>query len=206
VSTEPDTGVLGTAALPFHSDGAFSPVPLRAISLHAVDVVDGASATRFASGARTLQRLPDEVRRQIVGRESLHVLPLHVDRRNRASDVPDDFPRAQHPIVLSDPDSGREGVFLCEEMLDGIVGMPVEESDALIDAILAVHHVEDNVIEHPWHGDDIVIWNNLLVQHGRSEMSSVGRRTLQRVSVGTHGPMDFAYDLDLTNYPTATGR
>lgn len=203
VSTEAN---LGTTALPFHSDGAFNPVPLRAISLYAVDVIEGASSTRFASGARTLQLLPAALREALSAHESLHVLPLHVDRRNRATDVPDSFPRAHHPVIVSDPDSGREAVFLCDEMLDGIVGIPVEESDDLIEAVFAIHHADDNVVEHRWSVGDIVIWNNLLVQHGRGDMASVGRRRLQRASVGTHGPMDFAGDLDLTPYPTATGQ
>jgi taurine dioxygenase len=204
VSTDRESGYLGATALPFHSDGAFSPFPLEAISLHAVDVVDGASSTRFASGVRTLERMPDTLRTALADRETVHVLPLHVDRRNRASDVPPAFPRAQHPAIVTDPQTGKEAVFMCEEMLDGIVGLTQQESDALVDAVFALHHAEDNVVEQRWHRGDLVIWNNLLVQHARGDLGNAGRRTLQR-AVGPHGPMDFAGELDVMSFPSATG-
>ena len=46
-----DTAIgLAGVELCFHSDYAYSPEPLQAISLHAVDVVDGETSTRFAGG------------------------------------------------------------------------------------------------------------------------------------------------------------
>ena len=43
---------LGGAELCFHSDYCYSPEPLHGISLLAIDVVDGETSTRFASGRR----------------------------------------------------------------------------------------------------------------------------------------------------------
>lgn len=42
---------IGLAGVPvcFHADYGYSPEPLQAISLHAIDVVDGETSTRFAS-------------------------------------------------------------------------------------------------------------------------------------------------------------
>src|SRR5208282_3418197 len=54
-------GQVGTAALPFHSDSAFLPEPIGAISLHALDVVDDETTTRFSSGKHVYQRLPQDL-------------------------------------------------------------------------------------------------------------------------------------------------
>src|SRR5690242_19909173 len=43
-------GNFGPVAYAFHSDLSFSDDPFKLVSLHAVDVVDGESRTRFASG------------------------------------------------------------------------------------------------------------------------------------------------------------
>ena len=43
--------VLGNGELAFHSDLSFSPKPFDAISLHAVEVEDGRSSTRFGAAS-----------------------------------------------------------------------------------------------------------------------------------------------------------
>ena len=53
-----DTAIgLAGVELCFHSDYAYSPEPLQAISLHAVDVVDGETSTRFAGGRHAYESL-----------------------------------------------------------------------------------------------------------------------------------------------------
>src|SRR5436309_552292 len=46
ISTEQAKGVLGKLELPFHSDLSFVARPRLALSLHAVDVVDGKTSTK----------------------------------------------------------------------------------------------------------------------------------------------------------------
>jgi taurine dioxygenase len=43
------------------------------------------------------------------------------------------------------------------------------------------------VYEHTWCNGDIVIWDNIALQHARGSLKSAGRRVLQRVIVGTEG-------------------
>src|SRR3546814_1575238 len=49
VSTEADKGGLGRGELSFHSDCAFLPHPRIVLSLHAIDVVDAESSTKWIS-------------------------------------------------------------------------------------------------------------------------------------------------------------
>ena len=57
ISTDPAVGSLGTGELAYHSDYSFTPHPLQVLSLHAIDVRDGASSTRYVSAMRAFERL-----------------------------------------------------------------------------------------------------------------------------------------------------
>ena len=44
-------------------------------------------------------------------------------------------------------------------------------------------YAPDNVYEHTWQVGDLLVWDNLALQHARDAVN--GRRTLRRVPVGT---------------------
>src|SRR5262249_12073694 len=69
VANDPARGDLGHDRISFHSDLAFSPSPWEKISLFAVDVDEGRTSTRFASGAGAYARLRTETRRRLNDRE-----------------------------------------------------------------------------------------------------------------------------------------
>jgi taurine dioxygenase len=43
------------------------------------------------------------------------------------------------------------------------------------------------VLEHRWRKGDLIIWDNIALQHARGNLEGVGRRVLQRVIVGSEG-------------------
>jgi taurine dioxygenase len=44
-----------------------------------------------------------------------------------------------------------------------------------------------NVYEHRWRNGDIIIWDNIALQHMRGNIENCGKRLMQRVIVGTEG-------------------
>jgi taurine dioxygenase len=68
-----------------------------------------------------------------------------------------------------------------------ISGMAADESRALL------HRVYDHVYRpeaqyvHVWNAGDLVIWDNIALQHARGNTGQAGKRVLQRVIVGTEG-------------------
>ncbi len=60
--------------------------------------------------------------------------------------------------------------------------MSRSESDALLEEIYAALYDPANVYEHQWQPSDLVIWDNLSVQHARPEPNDVPR-TLRRFHV-----------------------
>src|SRR6185295_16618301 len=63
----PEDGILNTAPLDFHADLCATPLPFDAISLHALEVDEGATSTKFASGLRAYRRLPAALKARIAG-------------------------------------------------------------------------------------------------------------------------------------------
>jgi taurine dioxygenase len=176
---------LHTSALAFHTDLAFCREPLHGISLHALEV--GETSTRFADARGAYGRLDPRLRERIAECEALNVFSVKLDARNRDADVDPSLPRAIHPVVWHHAVTGEPFVYVCENQTDSIVGLPPDESEEVIAALFAALYDPDQILEHHWRPGDIVIWDNLAVQHGRRDIAQHGPRVLQRVALGTRG-------------------
>jgi taurine dioxygenase len=67
-------------------------------------------------------------------------------------------------------------------MTDNIPELPADESEALLEDLFA--HLYDQAItwEHEWHQGDLVMWDNLAMQHARPVVDEDGPvRTLRKV-------------------------
>jgi taurine dioxygenase len=67
-----------------------------------------------------------------------------------------------------------------------ITRMQADESDALLEELFTYLYAPDNIYEHHWHEGDLVIWDNLAVQHARSATGAAAR-TLRRVTIAHYG-------------------
>jgi taurine dioxygenase len=186
VSNVHEDGVLGDRELLFHNDVPFVPAPFLGGCLYALEVDEGVSATRFASAMRGFEALPEELQRRIEPMRALHVRARAFTRRTRLSDCEPQDNCAVHALVGHQEDTGRRYVFACMDMTAQVIGMPEPESDALLEQLFAHLYAPGNIYEHRWRKGDMIVWDNLAVQHARSEIES-GTRTLQRVTMAKFG-------------------
>jgi taurine dioxygenase len=184
VSNDAAKGGLGSSELAFHSDLAFSPHPYLGLSLYAIEVIDGATCTRFADATRALTRLPVEVRKQLAGRDAVHCIGLDPSHRNRLVSLPAGAPNSRHPVILQHPLSGKSILYVSMHQTDSIVGLPSEAGEMLIQECFRVLYSTDNIYEHAWCSGDVIIWDNLALQHARPDVSHCGPRTLHRFALG----------------------
>lgn len=186
ISTDDAVGILGNGEIAFHSDLAFTPHPFPTISLHAVDVTDGATSTTFASGTLAFQALPEAMKARLRGLQALHCMAKDNENRTHDLDVPPEFPRSVHPLVMPHPESGEPILFAFFQQTDRILGLPEETSEALLNALFVALYAPGNMYEHRWNKGDFVIWDNIALQHARLEKVTT-TRTLQRVTGGRLG-------------------
>jgi taurine dioxygenase len=71
-----------------------------------------------------------------------------------------------------------------------ILGLARGDGDALLDTLFARLYDPANVYEHHWQTGDLVVWDNLVVQHGRRHVRETSPRTLRRVVFGEKTPWE----------------
>jgi len=187
-------GFVPEGDLYFHSDFAFTAEPCLGISLYALDVPAGCP-TLFANAARAAARLPDELRRAVEGRSALHLFDLAEQRgdvRYRTGMLPEGplAPRWVHPVLLRHPLTGDEILYVSQMQTDRIVDMDPGESEDLLTRLRAVLYEEGNVYRHEWAVGDVVVWDNVALQHARPVPPSRVPRTLHRVAISDHSVFD----------------
>ena len=188
-NVRPD-GILADFELRFHHDISYTPVPYLGGALHAIEVDEGVSATRFASGYGAYERLPKQLRRRVDKLNAIHLRGRAKGRRTRLTDSLPGDTAAVHPVVWPHQVTGRPYLFVDEDMTGAIIGMPEEDSDALLEELYLYLYADHNVYEHPWSTGDIVIWDNRAVAHARRAVTMPGTRTLQRVNIATLSAFD----------------
>lgn len=191
-----DTAIgLAGVELCFHSDYAYSPEPLQAISLHAVDVVDGETSTRFAGGRHAYESLTPDVQVRVAKLSALQVFGVRLDARNRLAELDPVLPSTAHALAPPHEASGSRSLFAPEMTTDSIVGLDPDAGEELLAQVFAALYGPSQVLEHRWNMGDFVIWNNTRVVHARGDSSMVERRVLQRVTLGTKGYLDLYPEL-----------
>lgn len=175
--------------LAWHADAAYTDAPFDALSLHAIDVVNDASSTRFVSAERILSTLPARLRHRLDGRRVEMIAPQYdalagrcCDRRNPTAQK-----RGEMPAIFRNPHNGRDCIWVSELQAAHIIGMDWEESRDLLHEVYDHLYQPEHVFEHHWRNGDIVIWDNIALQHARGSLKSCGKRVLQRVIVGREG-------------------
>jgi len=194
VTNQQDGSTAPEGELVFHYDYAYDPEPITAISMYGLEIDAGATPTRFASSSRVLSQLPPDLVARLEGREAAHACflqrPDAPDERNVEPEPllqrgaegwgPEHW-WAHHPAIWKSA-AGTPTLFLCLQHTDRILGIPREESDALLREIYSQMYHPGAVYEHAWRPMDLVIWDNLTVQHARPEPNALPR-TLRRFHV-----------------------
>ena len=184
-----ELGGPSASELTFHSDAAYTQHPFDALALHALAVVDDASSTRFVSAERGYDLLPQPMRDKLDALDQEMIAPHYTELAGRTCDRRD--PQAQKrgvlPAVRTNPHNGRRCVWVGEMQTARLIGMDWEESRALLHQVYDHLYAPENLLEHRWRTGDIVIWDNVALQHARGNVEGVGKRLLQRVIVGSEG-------------------
>ena len=181
----------GDFNLLYHSDFMFMDHPLLGISLCALEVVPDAAGTRFVNTELAANAMPDDMRAKF---DDLEVVMLAntVDGREdipaRTVRVPDDAPhdrymRIARPLISDHPITHTPFIPASPQQGSHFVGKSDEESDVLLDEIFDYLYDDRFVYEHEWVKDDLIIWDNITLQHGRRENAPDARRCLRRITM-----------------------
>ncbi len=180
-------GGLGSSELVWHTDMSYNPLPPRASLLYALEVPPTGGDTGFLDMYAAYETLPEDLRRTVEGRTC-----IHDSSHNSAGELRKGFqetvdvtrtPGAVHPLVRLHPVSGRKALFLGRRPNAYINGLPVEESEAVLDALWA-HATQDPFAWYQkWRVGDLVMWDNRCVMHRRDGFEPGLRRLMHRTQI-----------------------
>ena len=188
---------LGDAGVYWHSDLSYKERPSLGSLLHAQELPADGGDTLFADQHLAWETLPDALRHAVADRRAEHSYVKHYADLQRRSPWRPDLSARQiaqvapvtHPIVRTHPENGRRALFVSEHFTTRVVGLPDDESAALL-AELFAHGTEPRfVYRHRWQPHDMVFWDNRSVMHQATGCPPEQRRTLYRTTIEGDRPV-----------------
>ena len=152
----------------WHADVTFAERPPLGGVLHCRAVEEGYGDTLFANVVLAYERLSPGLRRLLDGLKAEHSARILLTRNNRDSyNVPiaEVAPPVAHPVVRTNPDTGRKGLFVNPTYAERFVGMTDEESRPLLDYLFRFATRPEFVYRHRWRVGDVVMFDNRSVWH-----------------------------------------
>ncbi|HSR55666.1 MAG TPA: TauD/TfdA family dioxygenase [Alphaproteobacteria bacterium] len=180
-------GNLGDGEAVWHADMTYVDIPPKGAVLYALEVPDEGGDTYFANMFAAYEALSPDLKARIEGLSAIHDAAHNSAGmlRKGYEEVTDvrKTPGARHPLVRTDPVTGRKCLFLGRRPHAYVVGLEVEESDALLDELWA--HVADPrfAMAHHWREGDLLMWLNLCVLHRRDAFDPTTRRVMHRTQI-----------------------
>lgn len=168
----------GRRQLAFHSDFTYTDVPIKVISLHAIELPPASTTTSFVSSLHAWDTLPPD-RQQLLSGMTLRHVYAPAYRENSLEYV------ADHPIRLPHPRTGRPVLLVTEHHAERIHEVDRDESDRLLAELFAHLYAPERVYVHQWELYDLLVWDNVALQHARREAADLadGPRAMQRVAM-----------------------
>lgn len=178
-------GVAREGSLLKHSDYCFFDTLLRGLCLYGEEVPSHGGETVFVNAQRAGMELPPALVARVTGLHARHVYDYRNDygtARFRIASAPD-APNASHPILLPHPVTGAPILYVNELMTDSIEELPADEGEALLQELFAYLDDPSFRYEHAWQAGDLIVWDNLALQHGRTDIPAGARRSLRRLQI-----------------------
>jgi len=180
-------GSLGAGEAVWHTDMSYLENPPKASLLYALEVPPAGGDTYFCNMYLAYDSLPDALKQRAAGLALKHDATYnsggYVRQGLAATDDPVSSAGVYHPLVRTHPETGRRALYLGRRRNAFVRGMPLAESEALLDE-LWVYATRDEIAWHnQWQPGDVVLWDNRCTMHRRDSFDSSSRRILYRTQI-----------------------
>ncbi|MBX3649744.1 MAG: TauD/TfdA family dioxygenase [Burkholderiales bacterium] len=177
------TGSLGGGAGIWQSDLAYRLRPCSIAILHARALPGNGGTVAFANQYRAYDTLPAELKARVEGRMLLHDESRDNEGRLREghSEIvdPRESTGAQHRILRTHPETRRKALYLGRQRNAWVIGLPLEESEALLDALWAHATQPELQWRHTWQPGDTLFWDNRGLLYCHDAAAAPGREFLR---------------------------
>jgi taurine dioxygenase len=180
-------GNLGHYEAEWHTDMSYNEFTPIGSLLYAIEVPPAGGDTGFSNMYEAYDTLPAHLKIAIADRQC-----KHDSSRNSAGELrkgytevtdPRDAPGAVHPIIRTHPATRRNALFLGRRRNACIIGLPLKESEDLLDQLWA-HAAQPRFAWYQqWKVGDLLVWDNRCAMHRRDAFDPDSRRLMHRTQV-----------------------
>jgi taurine dioxygenase len=178
----------------WHSDLSYKAEPSMGALLYALEVPPVEGDTFFASMHAAYDALDEETKARIRPMTATHSYANYygkafADRNPLTPEQLAATPDVVHPLVRTHPETGRLSLYVGEDVVKEIDGLPAEESVALL-AELNAHAISPAFsYRHKWLAGDLLVWDNRCTMHRATPYDdNVYRRVMHRTTVAGDRP------------------
>lgn len=180
-------GNLGAGEAIWHADMTYTDVPPRGSVLRALELPPEGGNTYFANMYLAYETMDGELKERIASLTCIHDATYNSAgmMRKGYDEVTDprQAPGARHPLVINHPATGKTCLFLGRRRNACIVGLDLDESEALLDRVWAHATQEKFAVAHVWSEGDVLMWDNFATLHRRDAFDDNARRILHRTQI-----------------------
>lgn len=186
-------GSLGSYESEWHTDMSYNESPPKMSCLYSLEVPAAGGNTGFVNMYLAYETLPGDLKAVADGYGCKHDAS-----RNSAGELrkgyrdlsdPREVPGAMHPLAPRHPETGRRALLLGRRRNAYIPGLPLDESEEVLDRLWA--HATRNELrwDQIWQKGDLIFWDNRCTMHRRDAFDDSARRVMHRTQVQGERPL-----------------
>ena len=190
-------GSLGAGEAQWHTDMSYLPQPPDASLLYALEVPPSGGDTWLCGMEAALAALPPRLRERIadlrIKHDGTYNSGGYLRKGLAATDDPTRSVGTPHPIVCEHPVTKRPVLYLGRRRNAYVMGLALEESEALLDELWRYAALPENCYAHQWRVGDLLMWDNRSTMHRRDPFDASQRRIMHRTQIkGRSTPRAYA--------------
>lgn len=186
-------GGLSSKELNWHTDQSYNADPVTGCFLYAQVVPEARSRTSWADMYGAYDALPEDLKGRIDDLVAVFSYAARTGSVIRSADEKvvnmsyaariQATPDVMHRLVHAHPVNGRKSLYLDPGTVTGIVGMPDDEAQDLLEELRTHATRSGNVYDHQWRVGDLVLWDNAVTLHRRDAFADDQNRLMKRMII-----------------------
>jgi taurine dioxygenase len=181
----------------WHSDLSYMAKPSMGSLLLCQEMPEIGGDTMWANMYLAYENLSDTMRGFLGGLKAIHDYSHAYDTyfahlKERPPLTPEQrakTPPVVHPMVRTHPVTGRKALYVNPGFTTGIVGLPQEESQPILDFLFRHSTRPEFIYRHKWRVHDMIFWDNRCTMHyALSDYDFSVRRHMHRTTVAGDAP------------------
>lgn len=168
----------------WHSDVAYKPEPAKATMLYSLEVPNTGGDTLFCNLTRAYEDLSPDMKARLEGMKAWHYY-AKLKRDVFESGKVIAPPECLHPVVRTNPISGRKAIYITPAYTTRIDGLSAADSERLMEDIFEHCLQKKYRMDYKWRAGDIVVWDNAAVMHSATtkDLDPTKYRTIWRTII-----------------------